>query len=195
VPAPLRPDETPGGTRTRASGLRARRHALRLRGHTRAAPAAGIEPALSRVTAARLTDSTTPERSGGSRTRTCTADPPPYALARRSLPFSAMPPGGRRGSRTPKGPRRAHPFSKRDTAPMAVLPDGDSGRLRTCNDPGKNRELCRLSYGASGVAGRNRTCGAPRFRRALFRLSYGHKENHGRGWSRTSDFLFVRQAL
>jgi hypothetical protein len=34
---------------------------------------------------------------------------------------------------------------------------------------------------------------APRFRRALYRLSYGHID--GRGWSRTSDLLFVRQAL
>jgi hypothetical protein len=44
------------------------------------------------------------------------------------------------------------------------------------------------------VTGRDRTCGAPRFRRALYRLSYGHKEM-GEGWGRTSDILFVRQAL
>jgi hypothetical protein len=43
------------------------------------------------------------------------------------------------------------------------------------------------------VAGRNRTCCAPRFRRALYRLSYGHMSR--RGWPRTSDLLFVRQAL
>jgi hypothetical protein len=43
------------------------------------------------------------------------------------------------------------------------------------------------------VAGRNRTCAAPRFRRALYPLSYGHTS--GRGWSRTSDLLLVRQAL
>jgi hypothetical protein len=66
------------------------------------------------------------------------------------------------------------------------------------------------------VAGRDRTCGAPRFRRALYRLSYGHKRifsapgslrpalavgracgssQNRRGWPRTSDLLFVRQAL
>jgi len=43
------------------------------------------------------------------------------------------------------------------------------------------------------VAGRDRTCGAPRFKRALYRLSYGHMS--GQGWPRTSDLLFVRQAL
>src|SRR5206468_11292441 len=43
------------------------------------------------------------------------------------------------------------------------------------------------------VAGRNRTCGAPRFKRPLYRLSYGHRG--GRGWTRTSSLLFVRQAL
>jgi hypothetical protein len=59
---------TPGGSRTRSSGLRARRHSLRPQGQE--APAAGLEPALSRLTVARLTDSTTPERNGrrGSRT-------------------------------------------------------------------------------------------------------------------------------
>jgi hypothetical protein len=50
-----------------------------------------------------------------------------------------------------------------------------------------------LSYGAKDVAGRNRTCVAPRFKRALHRLSYGHMSR--RGWHRTSDLLFVRQAL
>jgi hypothetical protein len=88
----------------------------------------------------------------------------------------------------------AHPFSRRDTAPVAVLPwvscvsgrvrrirapSGESersqwresgpGRRRTCNPPLKRRELCRLSYGARDVTGRDRTCGASRFRRALYR--------------------------
>ena len=35
---------------------------------------------------------------------------------------------------------------------MAVLPSGP-GRRRTCNRPGKNRELCRLSYGAKAPTG------------------------------------------
>lgn len=37
-----------------------------------------------------------------------------------------------------------HPFSRRDTAPMAVLP--------------KRSGACRLSYGVEGVVGRSRTC-------------------------------------
>jgi hypothetical protein len=45
------------------------------------------------------------------------------------------------------------------------------------------------------VAGRNRTCGALRFRQALYPLSYGHMRMSGQGWNRTSDLLFVRQAL
>jgi hypothetical protein len=70
---------------------------------------------------------------------------------------------------------------------------GDSGRLRTCTSPIKSRELCPLSYGAKSVAGRHRTC-APRGSGGRSTvLSYGHM--YGRGWSRTSDLLFVRQAL
>jgi hypothetical protein len=50
-----------------------------------------------------------------------------------------------------------------------------------------------LSYGAKGVAGRHRTC-APRVSGGRSTvLSYGHE--YGRGWIRTSDLLFVRQAL
>ena len=91
----------------------------------------------------------------------------------------------------------AHPFSRRDTAPVAVLPESDPGRRRTCNRPGKNRELCRLSYGASAndVTGRTRTCHAPRFRRALYRLSYGHVRVGGRSRSRTGGLLRIREAL
>ena len=60
-------------------------------------------------------------KSGGSRIRTC-GRLAAYAVATRCLAGSAMPPrGGRRGSRTPKA-REAHPFSRRDTAPVAVLP-------------------------------------------------------------------------
>jgi hypothetical protein len=108
----------------------------------------------------------------------------PYQLGHASA-------SGRRGSRTPKA-WRAHPFSRRDTAPVAVLPSSP-GRRRTCTFPGKSRELCRLSYGASGVTRRDRTCGAPLFRRALYRLSYGHE--HGRSRNRTGGLLLIREAL
>ena len=133
------------------------------------APAAGIEPAISRVTAARLAYSTTPERK-----------------ERESNPQGC----------------EAHPFSRRGTAPVAVLPESDPGRRRTCNRPGKNRELCRIELRSQrgcgrkeGVTGRIRTCHAPRFRRALYRLSYGHKGVDGRSRSRTGDFLRIREAL
>jgi hypothetical protein len=50
-----------------------------------------------------------------------------------------------------------------------------------------------LSYGVEDVAGRHRTC-APRVSGGRSTvLSYGH--GYGRGWIRTSDLLFVRQAL
>jgi hypothetical protein len=85
-------------------------------------------------------------KGGGSRIRTCETTMPSCALATRRLSSSAIPPNGRRGSRTPKG-LTPHPFSRRDTAPMAVLPHGP-GRSRTCIPPIKSRRLCRLSYGA-----------------------------------------------
>lgn len=60
---------TPGGTRTRSFRVEGPASSpLRPRGQ---APAAGLEPALSRVTTARLANSTTPERNGGGRIRTC----------------------------------------------------------------------------------------------------------------------------
>jgi hypothetical protein len=44
------------------------------------------------------------------------------------------------------------------------------------------------------VAGRSRTCGASRFRRPLYRTEL-RPQVDGRGWTRTSSLLFVRQAL
>ena len=112
-----------------------------------------------------------------------------------------MPPGAleeRRKEResNPQG-REAHPFSRRGTAPVAVLPRriGDSGRSRTCIGPGKNRELW-LSYGAvmwsAGIEPATpRVSGG----RSTFRAPTTRAEEHGRGWTRTSSLLFVRQAL
>src|SRR5688572_26858385 len=68
----------------------------------------------------------------------------------------------------PPRPVRAHPFSRRGTAPMAVLPEGP-GRTRTCNSPVKSRELWPIELRSRDVTGRDRTCDAPRFRRALYR--------------------------
>jgi hypothetical protein len=69
---------TLGGIRTRS--LRVEGQASSPASTTRAwtAPAAGIEPALSRATTARLSNSTTPDRTGGgSGTRTCERCWPP----------------------------------------------------------------------------------------------------------------------
>ena len=198
---------TPGGTRTRSfrdegpasSPLRPRGPIVFVRRDVggsgfpalaHRAPAAGLEPALSRVTAARLTDSTTPEH-GGSRIRTCeTGD---RLRLSKALPYQlAMPPERKERESNPQGPK-ARPFSRRDTAPGGSPSTSDPGRRRTCNLPVKSRLLCRLSYGAMSVAGRDRTCGASRFRRALYRAEL--RPHDRRGWIRTSDILFVRQAL
>ena len=150
----------------------------------------------------------------------------------------------------PQGPK-AHPFSKRDTAPVAVLPSGP-GRRRTCTRPGKNRELCRVELrshevsvatcrrpGASSPLGflarrcvrvcegdsvghtarsqeraqrreaaggarcrpGKRECGRqgsnlrrPAFQAGALPAELRPRVNE-RGWGRTSDLLFVRQAL
>jgi hypothetical protein len=118
---PYSQSKTPGGIRTRSSGLRARRHHPST---TRASGSGGrARTCPSRLTVARLTDSTTPERwteaagfePAGSQSR---------LRASNALPFLTRPYlRGRRKEResNPQG-YEAHPFSKRDTAPMAVLP-------------------------------------------------------------------------
>jgi hypothetical protein len=106
-------------------------------------------------------------------------------LAARSAPSSAHR-RARRGVQAegegvepprPRGP----PVFETGYAPMAVLPKGGPGRLRTCILPIKSRPLFLLSYGdGSGVAGRNRTCDASRFKRPL----YQHElRPHGMGES------------
>ncbi len=138
----------PAGLEPAASGLRARcHHAIRPRGHE--APAAGLEPALSRVTVARLTDSTTPERKRrrqqDSNLRTARAV---YAVATRCLPSSAMPPRAEGEGVEP--PRPAGPPVFETGYRTGGSPsEGGPGRRRTCNFPLKRRELCRLSYGAT----------------------------------------------
>jgi hypothetical protein len=141
-----RSSSTPGGTRTRSFRVEGPASSpLRPRGHK--APAAGLEPALSRVTAARLANSTTPERSGGSRTRTCEAG---TALRRsKALPFQLghASASGRRGSRTPKARR---PTRFRDGIPHRWQSFREWPRQASnLHRPVKSRELCRLSYGAA----------------------------------------------
>src|SRR5262245_58138170 len=109
----------PAGLEPAVSGLRARRHRHFDHGGQSKAPAAGVEPTLSRVTVARLTDSTTPERrrrQQDSNLRTTLG----RLRGSNALPFQL----GHASTKAegegvePQGPR-AHPFSRRDTAPMA----------------------------------------------------------------------------
>jgi hypothetical protein len=142
------PRNLPGWSRT--SGLQFPKPAGWPRsptGRCRAVPPAGFEPAPSRLRAGRHDRSTTGARkvgglesnqalldisepclhghrpptkwrnSSGGRIRTCASRLTVARLAARPRR------NGRRGSRTPKA-LQAHPFSRRDTAPMAVLPKG-----------------------------------------------------------------------
>jgi len=149
VPAP------PAGLEPAASGLRARRHRRFDHGGkppSADTPAAGLEPALSRVTVARLTVSTTPERQteaeGG----------------------GVEPPGLR-------GPPVFETGYRAGGSPS----EGGPGRRRTCTVPGKSRKLCRVELRSRDVTGRARTCAAPRFRRALYRTELRSHEIGGAG--------------
>jgi len=77
-----------------------------------------------------------------------------YALAPRCLASSAMPPGRKERESNPQGPK-AHPFSRRDTTPMAALPRMTPAGVEPA-------ELARLS---SPYVGTRRTCGTAPGRR------------------------------
>src|SRR5262245_24436505 len=111
-------------------------------------PAAGLEPALSRVTAARLTDSTTPEQRK-QQDSNLRGGEPPYAVAKRCL--SPRPCFQRKERESnPQGP--LEPTRFRDGVPRLwqSFPSG-SGRPRTCNLPIKSRLLCRLELRSHDV--------------------------------------------
>jgi hypothetical protein len=143
----------------------------------------------SRLTVARLTDSTTPERTeaagfepagGVRRLRVSNALPCQTRPCLLSGGLGASsPPAEGEGVEPPRplGPPVFETGYRANGSPSKSGP----GRRRTCSLPLKRRLLCRLSYGAAmSVAGRNRTCCAPRFRRALYRVSYGHKVRSAR---------------
>jgi hypothetical protein len=135
---------TPGGTRTRSFRVEGPASSpVRPRG--RESSGGRARTCASRLTVARLSLSTTPERAEAHASR-----------------------GGRGGSRTPKA---AKPTRFRDGVPHPWQPFrvSGSGRTRTCTTPIKSRRLFLLSYEARGVTGRDRTCAASRFRRALYR--------------------------
>jgi hypothetical protein len=141
-PSTAQSDEIPpAGLEPAASGLRARRHAVRPRGRELRRQESNLRLTVNSRASCR---STTPERSGGSRTRTCEAAS--RLRASNALPCQlghASEKKRKERESNPQGPE-AHPFSRRGTAPMAVLPKSDSGRSRTCTSPGKSRELFRF---------------------------------------------------
>jgi hypothetical protein len=81
------------------------------------APPAGLEPAASGLRARRHR----PFDHGGIQLRRQGSNLPLASNSRASCRLDHAGSGGRRGSRTPKA-HEAHPFSRRGTAPVAVLP-------------------------------------------------------------------------
>ena len=170
----------PAGLEPAASGLRARRH--------RPFDHGGMRSSGGRArTCALAINSRASYRLDHAGTRAEAAGLEPANGSRRLRGSNALPcqlghvsSSGRRGSRTPKA-RKAHPFSRRDTAPVAVLPSSGPGRRRTCTVPGKSRELCHVELRSRDVTGRDRTCDAPRFRRALYRAELRSREMGGAG--------------
>ena len=151
---------TPGGTRTRASGLRTRRHCRSTTGALIGGP--GVEPGLARYQRAVAPRTPTSEAPAAGVEPACRDE------QSRALPFGHT--GAKRKEResNPQRPK-PHPFSRRDTAPVKSFRDGP-GRSRTCTVPIKSRQLSRIELRSrGGVAGRLRTCDAPRFRRPLYR--------------------------
>src|SRR5262249_44386062 len=117
---------------------------------------------LSRVTVARRARSTTPERV---RTEGEGVEPP----------RPGGPPVFETGYRA------------------AGSPSSGPGRRRTCTAPGKSRALSLVELRSRDVTGRDRTCAAPRFRRALYRAELRSRDRRSRG--RTGNLLLIREAL
>ena len=116
-PSELRPREWRGwdsNPRSRAHGAREDSRSST----ARRTPPAGLEPAASGLRARRHL----PSDHGGTGKLRRQASNLRFAInSRASFPLDYTGTSGRGGSRTPKA-RRAHPFSRRDTAPMAALP-------------------------------------------------------------------------
>jgi hypothetical protein len=191
--AGLRSVNTPGGTRTRSFRIESpasfrfdHRGVRKLRWQ-----GSNLRFAINSRASYR---STTPERKAEAAGFEPAWRQATGALAMRCLSRSAMPPGGRRGSRTPKA--GAHPFSRRDTAPDGSPSEGDPGRARTCTTPIKSRPLYRIELRSQKCGRQESNLQRPAFQAgALPALSYDHAD--GRGWSRIRlrPELRVRQAL
>jgi hypothetical protein len=106
-----------------------------------------IRTCPSRLTVARLTDSTTPEqrrRQQGSNLRATGAA---CALATRCLTTRPCLRERKEGESNPQG-REAHPFSRRGTAPVAVLPKVAPAGFEPATSRSRIGSSAVLSYGA-----------------------------------------------
>ena len=149
-PTARRRTSTPGGTRTRSFRVEGPASSpFRPRG--RESSGGRARTCLSRVTVARLTDSTTPERKAeAAGLEPANGVEAAYALATRCLASSAMPPRAEGEGVEPPRPESPPVFETGYRAGGSPSVSGP-GRRRTCNPPLKRRELCRLSYGAKMV--------------------------------------------
>jgi hypothetical protein len=72
---------------------------------------------------------------------------------------------------------------------------GDFGRRRTCNLPIKSRVLCRVELRSQRCGRQGSNLRRPAFQAGALPAELRPHGWSGQGWSRTSDLLFVRQAL
>jgi hypothetical protein len=104
-----------------------------------------------------------------------------------------MPPEGRRGSRTPKALAGPPVFETGYRARGS--PSSGAGRRRTCNLPIKSRVLCRVELRSQVTWPAGIEPAAPRVSSGRSTAELQPHGVSGQGWNRTSDLLFVRQAL
>jgi hypothetical protein len=112
-----------------------------------------------------------------------------------ALPFhSAMPPLRRKERESNPQGRSPPVFETGYRTRWQSFPKGDPGRARTCTTPIKSRPLYRIELRSQRCGRQESNLQRPAFQAgALPDWSYDHAS--GRGWNRTSDLLFVRQAL
>ena len=193
-PAPPRPDDasTPGGTRTRSFRVEGPASSpFRPRGQ--GSSGGRTRTCASRLTVARLADSTTPERKRRQQDSNLRTARTACAVATRCLASSAMPPrSGRRGSRTPKARR---PTRFRDGIPRQWQSFREWPRQASnLHPPIKRRQLCQLSYGAERCDRQGSNLRRLAFQTGALPAELRSRDG-GRSWSRTSDLLRIREAL
>jgi hypothetical protein len=183
--------ETPGGTRTRSFRIESpASSSVRPRGQGRLRQqGSNLRFTVNSRASCR---STTPERNGGSRIRTCGCVPHTHQRASNAPPSTPRPCLQQAEGEGVEPPRPRSPPVFETGYRAGGSPSDDSGRIRTCTAPIKSRRLFQLSYRA------RRDRQGSNLRRLAFQasalpLSYGHMQR--RSWSRTSSLLRIRQAL